>query len=272
MEIELRNLSYENNQETLVDGLNIKFKEKTITAIIGKSGSGKTLIGNLIMNLIEPTKGYIMIDGIRNYDQNKVRKEIGYVFQEPEEHFFNETVAKEISYGLKQFKYKLEQEHQRVVQALKMVGLTEEYLDKDPNTLSSGEKEKVAIASSLILNPKVLILDEPTIYLDNKSIKSLERLLKKLKQDYNKNIIIFSNDIEFIHKIADNIILLNEGKVILNINNKELIDNYETLKDNNMELPKIIEFINLVKKEKDIKLTPTNDLNELIKEIYKNVK
>jgi len=272
MEVELRNIKYENNNETLLNNINIIFKEKEITSIIGPSGSGKSLIGYLILNLIKPTEGYIMIDGIRNYDINKSRKDIGYVFQNPEEHFFNKTVYEEISYGLKQFNYKLDKETERVKSSLKMLGLKEDILNKNPLDLSSGEKEKVAIASSLVLNPKVLILDEPTIYLDNKSKNNLIRLLKKLKREYNKTIIIISNDIEFIHEITDKIILLNQGQIILNIENKELLDNCNILKENNMEIPKIINFIDMIKKSKKINLEPTNDINELIKDIYRNVK
>lgn len=271
MEVELRNIKYENNQELLLNNINITFREKEITSIIGPSGAGKSLIGHLILNLIKPTDGYIMIDGIRNYDVNKSRKDIGYVFQNPEEHFFNKTVYEEISYSLRQFKYKLNEEEKRVKDSLKMVGLKEDILNKNPINLSSGEKEKVALATSLILNPKVLILDEPTIYLDNKSKKNLIKLIKKLKKDYNKTIIIISNDIEFIHEVTDKIVLLNKGQLILNIKNKELIKNCDILKQNNMEIPQIINFIDIVKKSKKITLEPTNDINELIKDIYRNV-
>jgi energy-coupling factor transporter ATP-binding protein EcfA2 len=271
MEVELRNIKYENNNEVLLENINIIFKSKEITSIIGPSGSGKSLIGYLIMNLIKPTEGYTMIDGVRNYDIRKSRKDIGYVFQNSEEHFFNKTVYEEISYGLKQFRYKLDQEKERVIQAIKMVGLNEDILKKDPNTISSGEKEKVAIASSLILNPKVLVLDEPTIYLDNKSVNSLIKLLKRLKREYQKTIIVLSNDIEFIHKLSDKVILLNNGKIILKIDNKDLLNNYKILIDNNMEIPPIISFINTVNNNIDIKLKPTNDINELIKDIYRNV-
>ena len=272
MEVELRNIKYESQKEVLLNNINIAFKEKEITSIIGPSGSGKTLIGYLILRLIEPSNGYIMIDGIRNYDINKSRKDIGYIFQNPEEQFFNKTVSEELSYGLKQFKYKLETETERIKNSLKMVGLKEDILIKNPFELSSGEKEKVAIAASLILNPKVLILDEPTIYLDNKSKKNLIRLLKKLKREYNKTVIILSNDIEFIHELSDNIILLNKGEVVLNIKNNELLENCDKLKQVNMEIPKIIDFINMVKERKKIKLESTNDINELIKDIYINVK
>ena len=271
MEIELKNVKYENNKEVLLNDINITFSEKEITSIIGPSGAGKTLIGYLLVRLIDPTEGYIMLDGIRNYDINKYRKDIGYVFQNPEEIFFNKTVYEEISYGIKQLNYKLDKEQQRVKDSLKLVGLKEEILKKNPNDLSSGEKEKVAIACSLIQNPKVLILDEPTIYLDNKGKKDLIKLLKKLNRIYHKTIIIISNDIEFIYSLSNRIILLNKGKIDLNIDNKKLLENCELLKENNMEIPQIIRFIEEVRKRKNIILEPTNDINELIKDIYRHV-
>jgi len=272
MEIELRNIKYKNNNEILLNNINITFQEKNITSIIGPSGSGKSLIGHIILNLIEPTEGYIMLDGIRNYDTNKSLKDIGYVFQNPEEAFFNKTVYKEIAYSLKQFKYKLEKESDRVKKSLKMVGLKENILNTDPQNLSSGEKEKLAIAISLILNPKVIILDEPTIYLDNKSKKELIKLLKKLKKEYDKNIIIMSNDIEFVHQISDKIILLNNGEIVLNIDNELLLNNCDKLQEVNMEIPRIIKFINMIKKNKKINLESTNNIDELVKDICKNVK
>lgn len=272
MEVELRNIQYENNNEVLLDNINITFPKDKITSIIGPSGSGKTLIGYLILNLITPTKGYIMIEGKRNYDKNKIQKDIGYVFQNPEECFIHKTVYEELSYSLKQYKYKLDKEEQHIKNSLKMVGLSEEVLNRSPNDLSSGEKESLSIAISLILNPKVLILDEPTIYLDNKNKKNLAKLLKKLKREYHKTIIILSNDIEFIYEISDHIIGLNQGKVILNIKSKKLQDNYNILKENNIEIPQIMNFINKIKEEKNIILEPTNDINELIKDIYRNVK
>ncbi len=272
MEIELKNIKYEKNNELLLNDINITFQNQKITSIIGPSGSGKSLIGYLLVNLIKETDGIIRIDGKRNYDINKIKKSIGYVFEQPEICFFNKTVYEELSYSIENFNYKLEKKEKRISELLKIVGLKEEVLPKSPNELSSGEKELLGIALALTLNPKVIILDEPTVYLDSKNKKNLIKLLKKLKREYQKTIIVISNDINFIYEISDNIVLINNGEVKLSVNCKELNNYYKVLKDNNMEVPLILEFINLVREEKNINLNSTNDINELIKEIYRNVR
>ncbi len=272
MEIELKNIKYENNKEILLEDINITFKEATITSIIGSTGSGKSLIGYILAQLIEPTKGTIRIDGIRNYNKSNIRKKIGYVFQNPEECFFCKTVYEELAYSLNQSQYKLDKEQERIKNSLKMVGLKENILNQNPNELSSGEKEALAISIALILNPKVLILDEPTIYLDSQKKRNLIKILRKLKREYYKTIIILSNDIEFVYELSDDLILLNQGKIVLNIKNKELLKYYEVLKENNMEIPPIIRLINWIKETKKNNLEKTNDINELIKDIYRNVK
>lgn len=253
MEIKLKNVNYNN----LINNITYSFENEKITAIIGTSGSGKTVLSYLITGILEPTSGEI-----------KVSDEIGYLFQNSEDQLFNNLVSEEISFGLANKKYDIKK---RVFDSLRMVGLTRDYYDRKIASLSDSEKVKVALASILSMNPKILILDEPTIYLDNRSILFLIRLIKKLKKDYHKTIIVISNDINFVYEIADNILLLNKGKIILKCPKDEITDNILKIKKGGMEIPKILEFILLVKKKKNIELTPTNDIKELMKDIYRNV-
>lgn len=267
MVIRFNNVSY---LDKLLN-INCSFEEGKIAFLIGSSGSGKTLMSYLMTGLILPTEGNISILGniidANSKDFNYIRKNIGYVFQNAENSFFTTSVRKEIEFGLKKYEYKLDNLEYRIKQSLKIVGLPLEYLDNNPFALSSGEKEKLAIAISLSLNPKIIVLDEPTTYLDDKSKNELIFLLKKLKEKYNKTIIIISNDIDFIMKLADNIILLKKGKIILKDNISKLFDNMELLKKNNMESAKILEFINTAEKYKNIKLNKTLDIDELVSEI-----
>ena len=148
-----------------------------------------------------------------------------------------------------------------------MVGLPLSYLEQNPFTLSGGEREKLAIAIALSLNPKVIILDEPTIYLDDKSIYELVELIKKIKEKYNKTIIIITNDINFVMKLEGNILLLKKGKVNLDITSDKLLDNIDKLKRSGMEVPPIINFINRCDKIKNKKFTKTLDIDKLVEEI-----
>ena len=267
MAIKFNNVSY---LDKLKD-INYTFKEGEITYLIGSSGSGKTLLSYLMLGLVLPTKGNLSVLGniidSDTKDFTYIRRQVGYVFQEPMEEFFTTSVKEEIEFGLKNNKFKLDKLDKQVASALKMVGLPLSYLEQNPFTLSGGEREKLAIAIALSLNPKVIILDEPTIYLDDKSIYELVELIKKIKEKYNKTIIIITNDINFVMKLEGNILLLKKGKVNLDITSDKLLDNIDKLKRSGMEVPSIINFINRCDKIKNKKFTKTLDIDKLVEEI-----
>lgn len=258
--------------------VSVKFKKAKINAIVGKSGSGKTTLVQLTNALIIPTKGKIIVDkyivqkDFKIPNINDLRINVGLVFQFPEDQIFNSTVKKEISFGMKYFNYKVNQLDKRCKDALTMVGLDQAYLERSPFTLSHGEIRKVAIASILVFNPKVLILDEPTIGLDSESKNSLIRLLKLLKERYKKTIIIISHDTDMIHKIADYVVVMSNGKVVMEGDKYKVFKDEQSLKKYGIRAPRIIEFSNLVKNKKNIRLGYRDDINDLIKDVYRNVK
>ena len=252
------------NYKDKLKNINYEFEEGKITSIISSSGSGKTILSYIISGIEKPTSGEV----INTYQG----REIGYIFQNAEESFIFSTVREELIFGLRRYNYKIDNINKRIEDSLKMVGLPLEYLNKNPFELSSGEKEMLSIAIVLSLNPKLIIIDDPTIYLDNKKEEFLIKLLKKLKNNYNKTIIIFSSDIDFILKLSDNYIILKNGKISSEGTNKELLINNDKLKKAGIEVPKILEFINSVKKSKNIELEQTFDIKELMKDIYRNVK
>lgn len=260
MAIKLEKVTYKD----ALKNISYEFEEGKITSIIGKSGSGKTILSYLISGLESPTSGTVT--------SSYIGREIGYIFQYPEEAFIFSTVKEELAFGLKKYHYKLDILDKRIIDSLKIAGLSEEYLDKNPFNLSSGEKEKLALAIILSLNPNFIIIDDPTVYLDNISEAKLIKLLKKLKKNYHKTIIILSNNIEFILKVTDNYLILKNGKIISNGSSKELLKDRDKIKTAGVALPKIIEFINTVKKEKNIDLELTSDIKELMKDIYRHVK
>ena len=260
MELKLEKLSYKD----ILKNIDYEFSEGKITSVMSSSGKGKTILSYLISGIEKPTSGTI----INSYQG----REIGYIFQNAEESFIFNTVREELIFGLKRYNYKLDNIVKRIEDSLKMVELPLEYLDRNPFELSSGEKELLSLAVTLSLNPKLIIIDDPTTYLDNKKEEYLIKLLKKLKKNYNKTIIIFSNDIEFITKVTDNYLLLKNGKIYSEGNNKDLLNSGDKLKKAGIEVPKIIDFISDVKKKKNIDLESTFDIKELMKDIYRNVK
>lgn len=280
MEIKFNDVSYRFQycNSNALDNINISIKEGMINGILGKSGSGKTTLLELLAALRTPSSGSIQVGKFINSKDNKIKDmnnfhfQVGFVFQFPEEQIFNKTVRQELEMGMKFFNYKLNQLSKRVVDALTMVGLNESYLDINPRKLSSGEKRRVALASVLIFNPQVLVLDEPTIGLDSQSKKSFIRLLKTLKQRYHKTIIIATHDTGMLHQLVDYIFVLNDGKIVLQGDKYEVFKQDKLLRKYYIEVPKIMKFSSLVYEKKNIKLGYRDDINDLIKDIYRHAR
>ena len=284
MEIKFNDVDFIYNKNTeiankVLSNINLEIEESKITSIIGRSGSGKTTLVEMINLLKKPNSGTITVDKFEINNKTKkiknvndLRKNIGLIFQFPEEQFFNMTVYDEISFGLKSLNVKHKNLEKKILDSLKMVGLDKEYLYKNPFTLSNGEKRKIAIASILIYNPKILIFDEPTIGLDSLSKKNLIQLIRTLKMKYKKTIIIISHDIEIVHQISDRVILMNNGEIILNSDKYSVFKNDKILKKCGITQPKAIQFTNLVYKKTGKKIGYRDDINDIIKDVYRNVR
>ena len=281
MEVKFNHVFYVYNEKTplskiVLSNINATFKEGKITSIMGKSGSGKTTLIELINALIIPSKGNIQVGSrvisktrkIKNI--NNLRYKIGLVFQVPEEQFFCKTVKEEIEFGMKYFNKSVKSIQKHISDALIMMELDDSYLNRNPFTLSSGEMRKVAIASVLAFNPKVIILDEPTIGLDNKSKENLIKIIKLLKNRYKKTIIVVSNDADLLLKISDHVILLDKGKIVLEGNKYDVFK--QDIEKYSLKRPKIIEFEQFVLEKKGIKIGYRDDINDLMKDVYRYVK
>jgi energy-coupling factor transport system ATP-binding protein len=282
MEVVFNNVSYVYNintpiAKTVLNDISLTLESNKIHGIIGPSGSGKTTLVELINALMYPNDGQVTVGkfslkkGMRKDQITKLRFDVGLVFQFPEEQFFNATVKNEIAFALKHFKYKVNDIDKRVTEALKIVGLDETYIDRNPFFLSSGEKRKVAIASVLIFNPKIIVLDEPTVGLDYHGKKKLIKLIRKLKNNYNKTIIICTHDVDILYQIVDNVIVLKEGNVVLKGDKHEVLSNVALLSEHNIKGPKIAEFIYKVNQMTGIKMANFTDTKDLIKDIYRHV-
>ncbi len=283
MEIKFENINYFCNEKTplkteILKNINFTIKENTITSIIGPNGSGKSTILELIGALKFPSSGIITIG---NYqikskkqigDIEKLRPSIGLVYQDPEKQFFLKTVREEIEFALQNFNFKLTEKDKRVSDSLRMVGLNDDYLNRSPLELSRGEQRKVALAMILSFNPKLILLDEPTMGLDASSRKHLMKLLKMMKLRYNKTIVIVSSDTDVLHTVSDQVLVLNEGRIVTSGDKYTIFGDYDLLNKYHINIPKIIEFSNLVKHKKNINIGYRDDINDLMKDVYRYVK
>lgn len=262
------------HKREVLNNINLIFKEGKINALIGKSGSGKTTLVEIIYGVLRPSSGNVLIDNVIMNEETKerIRFDIGMVFQDVNEQFFNKTVKEELEANLKLYNYRIDELQKRIIDALIMVGLSDEYLNLNISLLSSGEKKKVALASALVLNPKILILDEPMVGLDLKSKKELIKLLRLLKNRYKKTIVIISNNLDFILENVDYVYVLNDKKIVMEGKKLDVFKQVDKLKKYGIIVPNIIFFEDLVLKKKGIKLGYRDEINDLIKDIYRCAK
>lgn len=266
-----------NYQEKLVlKNINIKFDCGKINVIIGASGSGKSTLLNLLNQELIPTKGKIIVDQYTITNNNDLknidRSIIGFVLQNPSDQFFNSTVREELIVTMQMNNYIPNQMNKRILDVLKMVHLEEDTLIRKPNSLSESEKRKLAIAQALICNPKILVLDEPVNSFDEKTKEEYLKLFRLLTKRYNKTIIIASNDLNFVHKIADKVFVLNQNEIVLQGDKYEVFKDTRLLKKYGLIPPYTMLFSNLVKEKKNIKIGYRDEINDLIKDIYRYVK
>ena len=155
---------------------------------------------------------------------------------------------------------------------LNLLGLSEEFLKNDIKVLSDGNKSLLNILITLIVPNDILLYDEPTIYLDYKNKKRFIRLMKNLANNYNKTIIVASRDTELIHKLCNQVIVLDKGKVIKTGTKYEVFTDTKTLTEYEIPMPNVIKFSNIVLKEKNIKMGYRDEINDLLKDIYRYAK
>lgn len=266
MEVNLSNVSFSYDDNKLFSDFSCCFSSG-ISAIVGANGSGKSTLLDLIDGLLTPISGSVKIGDILI---DSCRKRVGYLFQFPEEQIFNSTVYKEIEFGLKCFK--CDDIDKSIHESLDLVGLDDSFLYRNPYKLSNGERRKVALASILCYKPDVIILDEPTVGLDNKSKIELMKLLRKLKNEFDKTIIIVSHDINFLHKFVDYVYLLKDGKIVLEGDKYSVFSNEEVMEECGLIVPDVLHFSNLVYEKKGIKIGYRDEINDLIKDVYRYAK
>jgi energy-coupling factor transport system ATP-binding protein len=218
-----------------------------IIGVIGNSGSGKSSI----INKIKPSKKIGIIDS------NVVKCD---------------NVKDQIEYYVREYNYRLKELQDRENEIITMLEIDKDLLDKSLYSISESELYKVMIASIMLCNPDNLVFDEVMFSLDYKSKTKLLKLLMKLKKFFNKTIIIICPNIDDIYEFIDDIMIIDEGKILLYGNKYEIYNNnYELLKEKNIRIPTIVEFINKMKEE-GIKLDNVDTINELIKTVYREMR
>ncbi|CUQ25139.1 energy-coupling factor transporter ATPase [Clostridium baratii] len=231
-------------EKKALDNVNLDIKDGEFIALIGHTGSGKSTLIQHMNGLLEATSGKIIVDGEditqKGVKLSDVRKKVGLVFQYPEYQLFEETIAKDIAYGPTNLGLDEEEINKRVRKSMEMVGLDYEvYKDKSPFDLSGGQKRRVAIAGVIAMEPKTLILDEPTAGLDPKGRDDILEQIQLLHSKYNMTIILVSHSMEDVAKIAQRVIVMNKGKVALEGTPAEVFKHVKELEEIGLGVPQV---------------------------------
>ena len=204
--------SYPGGVEALKE-VSLKAKRGEIIAVTGPNGCGKTTLLLIASGLLKPDKGKVLFNGVPLDDQLPyVRRKIGIVFQNPDDQIFNSTVYDEIAFALRQLDMKEEEVVKKVEEVALRLGIND-ILRRSPYRLSLGEKKKVALASILVYEPELVLLDEPTANLSYKIIEEIENIIFELRKE-GKTVVVASHDVDFIARIADTVYVLSAGEVV----------------------------------------------------------
>ena len=295
MQINLKDVSYIYNEKTpyekeVLNNINLGIERGRYTVIVGKTGSGKSTLIEHFNGLLIPTSGEVNVGEMvivapKNKKERRVlakklrelRKSVSVLFQFSEQQLFETTVLKDIIFAPLNYGISEKEAIERAKELISLVGLDESYLEKSPFELSGGEMRKVALCGVLALEPKVLILDEPTIALDYRSREEIMDMVKTLQKEKKMTIVLVTHNMDYVLKYADIVHVINSGEIAFSGLPEELYSNKELLKDNSLELPEILKFYYQLKKQNiDIGLFPreyrelTNSLKNMIKRKKEN--
>ena len=282
MAIKISNVFYTYSPKTpnayqALNDVSLTIENKSFVAFVGETGSGKSTLVQTLNALLVPSLGQVEVDDFvitnkakKNKKIKELRKHIGLVFQFPEYQLFEETVEKDVAFGVKNFGADNQTALEKAHAALLSVGLDESYFTRSPFDLSGGEKRRVAIAGIIAIEPDILVLDEPTAGLDPRGVNDIMSLLTVL-HELGKTIIIVTHDMDIVLKYCEKVFVLNKGKLAFEG------DPYQLFSKNNEELgievPALYELARKLKdKGLDLDIENIHNVDEFIDQLLEKKK
>ena len=277
MAIQIKDLRYvylpkTPNANVALDGVTLTIPDNAFAAFIGRTGSGKSTLVQHLNALLIPTSGELEVDEFKivskkrkNKKIKELRKHLSLVFQFPEYQLFEETVEKDVAFGLKNFGVKNDEAIKLAHEALLSVGLDEKYFQKSPFELSGGERRRVAIAGILAINPDILVLDEPTAGLDVKGAKDVMSLVQKMHEN-GKTIIMVTHDMDLVMKYCNLVYVLKDGKLAYQGSTDKLFD--QVGEDSAIEIPPLYQLAQKLKERgAPIQIENIKSVDDLISQV-----
>jgi len=225
-----------------VDGVTLDIQPGDFVAILGHNGSGKSTIAKQINAILEPTEGYLYVDGKDVSDPDKlwdVRQTAGMVFQNPDNQIIASVVEEDVAFGPENLGVPTEDIWVRVEESLRAVGMLE-YRTHSPNKLSGGQKQRIAIAGIMAMKPKCIVLDEPTAMLDPSGRKEVIKTLHELNEKENVTVLLITHYMDEVIG-ADKVIVMDDGKIVMQGTPREVFSQVEKLKSFRLDVPQVTE-------------------------------
>lgn len=257
MSITVENLTYTYskglpNETRALEDVSFQLEPGEFAAVIGHTGSGKSTLMQQLNGLLRPDSGKITVGEVCITDPStkmtEVRRKVGLVFQYPEYQLFEETVAKDVAFGPKQVGMTGEELDRVVEESIRLTGLDYvEVKERSPFELSGGQKRRVAIAGVLAMKPEILILDEPTAGLDPSAHRDVLELIRRIHRKERMTILLVSHNMGDIAELADRVLVMNRGKLVMNGTPAEVFSRGEPLWEMGLGLPPATEFMERLK-------------------------
>ena len=278
MSMKLENVSFTYSPNTAYEihalkNINLEIRDGEFIGLIGHTGSGKSTLVQHFNGLMKATSGVVYYNGeniyAEGYSMKQLRSNVGLVFQYPEHQLFEVDVLTDVCFGPKNLGLPKEEVEARAKKALQMVGLKEKYYKQSPFELSGGQKRRVAIAGVLAMEPKVLILDEPTAGLDPKGRDEILDQIKRIHEENHITIILVSHSMEDVAKYVGRIIVMNQGEAMYDGTPKEVFSHYKELEKVGLAAPQVTYIMNALAEKGFNVSTGATTIEEATEEIFR---
>ncbi len=230
------------NETLALDGINLQINEGEFLVVLGHNGCGKSTLAKHLNSLLLPGKGEVLIDGLDSKDESHlwdIRKKVGMVFQNPDNQLVATTVEEDIAFGMENLGIPQELMIERINEVLEKVNMID-YKNKPPHLLSGGQKQRIAIAGIIAMRPVYLVLDEPTAMLDPEGRREVIDTILQLNKKEGLTIVLITHFMEEA-VLADRLVVMKQGKVVISGNPKEVFSKVDLLKNLRLDIPQVTE-------------------------------